>query len=192
MGIPDRTGASVAPQPASARMNERSGGTTQLLTPGFLVLALATPFVVGVVGFLLGGLVSGVGVDTLSAFLEQAGQRRLNPLIAGVLGLAPVILLLLILAVGARFTPRAGWGPAAAWGGLVPIAVLELWAHLEVWSTYFPSRSMPGFPHGLELVIVPIFFAPVGVVVGVLLGLWFGRARAHSAASTGAAPESER
>jgi hypothetical protein len=173
-------------------MDGHPGGTTRLLRPGFVALALATPFAMAVVGFFLGGLMSGSGVETVSAFLEQAGERRLNPLIAGVLGLAPVILLLLILAVGVRFTPRAGWGPAAAWGGLVPIAVLELWAHLEVWSTYFPSRSMPGFPHGLELVIVPIFFAPVGVVFGVLLGLRFGRPRARQAASTGAAPESDR
>jgi hypothetical protein len=150
------------------------------MRPRFLAVALAAPFLVGVIAFLGAAVVAGSASDALPALFEQAGRRRLNPLVAGALGLAPVLLLLLILVVGPRLAPRWGWGPAVAWAGLAPVALLELWAHWTVWSTYFPSRAMPGFPHGLELVIVPLFFAPVGAVVGVVVGLLAGGSRETS------------
>ncbi len=144
----------------------------------FVVLALATPFLVGILAFVLAGVLSGMGYEVLPALVEQSAQRRLNPLIAGGLGLVPVFLLLLILAVGPRVLPNAAWGPSVAWAGLIPVAALELWAHWEVWTAYLPSRGVLTFPHGLELVIVPIFFAPVGMVAGLGLGLWSaGRSR---------------
>jgi len=161
---------------------------TRLLSLRFVVVAFLTPFGVGALGFLLAGLVSGVGADVIGALIEQGTQRRLNPLIGGVLGLAPVLLLMLILAIGPRLVPRLGWAPAAGWGGLIPIALLEFWAHWEAWTTYFPSRAMPGFPHGLELVIVPLFFAPVGMLVGVGLGLWWGRSEAPAEARPTSGP----
>lgn len=151
------------------------GDVKSPLSPGFVAVALATPFLIGVVAFLMAGLAAGMGPDAVTALVEQASERRLNPLIAGVLGLAPVLLLLLLLGVVPRFTPRAGWRPAVAWAGLAPVALLELWAHWEVWTTYLPSRTMPGFPHGLELVIVPVFFAPIGALVGVGLSLALAR-----------------
>lgn len=148
---------------------------TRTLRPGFVVLALATPFLVGVLAFVSAGVLSGMGYDVVTALVEQSSQRRLNPLIAGGLGLAPVLLLLLLLAVGPRLLPNADWGPTVAWAGLIPVAALELWAHWEVWTAYLPSRGVLTFPHGLELVIVPIFFAPVGMVAGLGLGLWSAR-----------------
>jgi len=149
-------------------------------SPRFVILAVATPFLVALLGFLLGGLAAGMGGGVVTALIEQVGQRRLNPLMAGVLGLAPVLLLLLILWIAPRFLPRLGWGAPAGWAGLAPIAILELWAHWEVWTTYLPTRSMPGFPHGLELVIVPLFFAPVGMTIGLGVALWLGPGAAEA------------
>jgi len=167
----------------------RDTPVNRTIRPGFLLLAVATPFLAGVVAFLVAGLAAGMGVEVVPVLFEQAGQRRLNPLLAGIVGLVPVLLLLLILAVGPRLTPRAGWGPTVAWTGLIPIILLELWAHWEVWTLYLPSRATLSFPHGLELVIVPLFFAPVGVVVGVGLGLWLERSKKHSDASAEAGGE---
>lgn len=159
-------------------------GGTHGVDARFIGTALVTPFIAAVSGFLIAGVVSGAGTDVVSALIEQASARRLNPLIAGGLGLAPVLLLLLILTLGPRWVPGVGWGRTAAWGGLAAIAALEFWAHWEVWTTYFPSRAMPGFPHGLEFVIVPLFFAPVGMLVGLGAGLLRDRSIAKSARGT--------
>ncbi|MCA9752021.1 MAG: hypothetical protein KC591_07505, partial [Gemmatimonadetes bacterium] len=56
---------------------------------------------------------------------------------------------------------------AAAWGGLVPIVVVLAWASFQFWPKFLPSRVYPGFPHGLEFVIAPLVFAPIGMVLGL-------------------------
>lgn len=147
-----------------------------LLRPRFVVLSLAGPFIVAVAVFGAVGLSSEMGVGgTWTALVEQSLARRHNPLLAGALGLVPVLFLLGILALGPRWLPAVGWGPAAGWSGLAAVALVLGWAHAQFWPLFLPDRVYPGFPHGLELIIAPLVFAPLAAALGVGLGLVVGR-----------------
>ena len=73
--------------------------------------------------------------------------------------------------------PRGRWLGIAGWSGLTPSLLLLVWANAEAWPLYLPGRAFPGFPHGLELIIVPLFFVPVAMVFGTVAGGVVGRAR---------------
>ena len=147
-----------------------------LLRPGFIVAALVGPFVVAGLVFVVVGLSVGMGVGgTWTALAELSMGRRQNPFLSAVVGLVPMLLLLAVLALGPRWWPRAGWGPAAAWSGLAAILLVLGWAHTQFWPLFLPHRVYPGFPHGLELVIAPLFFAPPAAALGVAVGLMMGR-----------------
>jgi len=147
-----------------------------LLRPGFIVAALVGPFVVAGLVFVVVGLSVGMGVGgTWTALAELSMGRRQNPFLSAVVGLFPMLLLLAVLALGSRWWPSAGWGPAAAWGGLAAILLVLGWAHTQFWPLFLPHRVYPGFPHGLELVIAPLFFAPPAAALGVAVGLMMGR-----------------
>lgn len=137
-------------------------------------LALAglfLPVAVPVVVFTAVGFASGMGLaGTMAALADQVGQRRLNPLITGVLGWLPVALLFLGRWLARRWRPEGAWVASASWGGLVAILGVLVWANLQFWPLFLPEQVQPGFPHGLELVIGPIFFAPVAMLLGGLAG----------------------
>ncbi|NNE09207.1 MAG: hypothetical protein HKN20_11655, partial [Gemmatimonadetes bacterium] len=40
--------------------------------------------------------------------------------------------------------------------------------NFDFWPAFLPSRVYPGFPHGLEFIIGPGVFAPIGMLLGVL------------------------
>lgn len=149
---------------------DRPGFSLRSFAPVALVVTFLVPFVV----FLAAGLAAGMAPGAaLGALAEQCAQPRQNPLITALTGWIPAAALLVVL----RLTRRAG--PAAsramARGGLVAIVAVLVWANLEFWPKFLPSRVYPGFPHGLELVMGPVIFAPVAMVLGMLAGRAFAR-----------------
>lgn len=149
---------------------------SKLPRPGFIAIALVAPIALPALTYLLVAMLDGHGVGgSVSALLAQVRDGRPNPLISGVLGLLPVLLLVLGMWIGRRFDPEGDRVGAAGWWGLAGILVVLIWANLTAWPLYLPGRPFPGFPHGLELVIGPLFFAPVAAMVGVAIGWITGR-----------------
>lgn len=132
-----------------------------------VLLVLATPAVV----FLTVALLSGLPVsDTISALTSQFATRKQNLGVAGLLGLFPLLLMGLILWLRRKFfngNPRLT--SSIVLGGFIPLLAVLLWANIEYWTDFLPARVAPGFPHGLELVIGPLIYAPVASLLGMLL-----------------------
>jgi hypothetical protein len=64
---------------------------------------------------------------------------------------------------------RAERRPLYVVSGAVPIFLVTAFVNYEFWSQYLQSRAFLGFPHGMELVIGPLFFAPIGVVIALVV-----------------------
>jgi len=75
-----------------------------------------------------------------------------------------------VLVIYRRWRGVGGSRQVAVAGSLAIIALL-LWANASFWPLFLPGRSYPGWPHGLEMVIVPLFFAPVGMLVAVAIAV---------------------
>lgn len=139
---------------------------------GAAVALVATPPLV----FGWVGLAEGMGVaGTFGAVIEQYGARRLNLLMVAVLSFLPLLLLALLVFLIRRFTPVAASRRDLALGGSVAIVAVMLWVNFEFWPAFLPERSAPGFPHGLEFVIGPLYFAPVAMVVGMVAAGFLAR-----------------
>jgi uncharacterized membrane-anchored protein len=93
--------------------------------------------------------------------LDQYAADRQNLLISAIPGLIPVLLLLAVLWAYRRYGKSERIRRAMGWVGLLAILLVLVWVNLQFWPLFFPSRTSPGFPHGLEFIIGPIFFAPV-------------------------------
>lgn len=114
---------------------------------------------------------------TLSLLLEQSVSARRNLWLVGLPALLPFALLAILLAIYRRWRGPEGSIELALGGGL-SIVILLLWANASFWPLFMPGREYPGFPHGLEMVIVPIFFAPIGMLVGLALAaIWLHQRR---------------
>ncbi|GJM44734.1 MAG: hypothetical protein DHS20C21_15760 [Gemmatimonadota bacterium] len=143
----------------------------------FLLVCLLSPLAIALGVFVVAGLAGGMlPGETWRALAEQSVQRKQNPLLSGVLGFFPILLLLLALRIGRRFDRSGAWSQVAPWAGLLPILLVLLWANLEFWPKFLPSRVYPGFPHGLELLIGPVMYAPVGMIVGLIAARFVPRA----------------
>jgi hypothetical protein len=105
---------------------------------------------------------------TIAAVSAQYGAERQNLFLAGVPGLLPYALLALIVAVHRWRRGHARSTGLALSGGL-PIAFVLAWANASFWPLHLPGRDYPGWPHGLEMVIAPLFFAPVAMAAGLLV-----------------------
>ncbi len=145
--------------------------------PWLLAAALVGPFLIPPVAFLAVALAAGLGPG--EAWGAMVGQIRGRPALItpGFLSLLPMGLFLGVLALLRRRNRDDRWVGAVGWAGVIPSLLLLVWANLEVWPLYLPGRAFPGFPHGLELVIVPLFFVPVAMVVGGLVGAVVARSR---------------
>ncbi len=149
---------------------DRSAFSLRSFAPVALLATFLVPFLV----FLAAGLGHGMSpVAAFGALADQCTQPRLNPLITALSGWIPVMVLLLALRITRRAGPAAS--SAMARGGLVAIVAVLVWANLEFWPEFLPSRVYPGFPHGLELVMGPVIVAPVGMALGMLAGRAFAR-----------------
>ena len=136
----------------------------------FFALSVLVALLVPPVVFTACALLAGMGVGgTVSAMVAQYGADRLNLLVLGILGTIPLAFLCLVLGVYRRFGSVEPVRVMALGGGLVVIALL-VWAHGSYWPSFLPERSAPMWPHGIEFVVVPLFFAPVGAVAGMLAG----------------------
>jgi len=109
-------------------------------------------------------------VETLQGLLAQLQAERRNLLVVGLPALLPFALLALVLLIYRRWRGPSGcWQVALA--GSVAIVTMLVWANASFWPLFLPGRSYPGWPHGLEMVIVPLFFAPVGMLIAVAIAL---------------------
>lgn len=143
----------------------------------FLVAALVVPFLIPPAAYLVVALAAGLGPGPAwSAMVGQVGGRPAL-VTAAVLSLLPMGGFLGVLALLRRRDPDGRWVDAVGWAGMIPSLLLLVWANLEVWPLHLPGRTFPGFPHGLELVIVPLFFVPAAMVVGGAVGAVVARSR---------------
>lgn len=144
-----------------------------VLALGALIILAIPPAV-----FLWVALGYGLGIEgSFSALVAQYAAPRQNLLVCGAMGLAPWLLLLLVLGIVWRVAPKSTVRPALAVGGLVPLFAVLVWVNFDYWPHFLPSRTYPGFPHGLEFVIGPIFFAPVAMTFGMLSAWLIARSR---------------
>ena len=150
-------------------MTETSGWGRIL---AFTVAALLTPSVM----FFAVGLANGMGLGgTLEATVAQFGTKRLNLGVTSLLGLIPCLVLALAAWLHRRFGGDQALRQAMILGGGVVLLLVLVWANLEYWPDYLPHRQAPSWPHGMELVIGPMFFAPVGVLGGMVVAWIAGR-----------------
>lgn len=163
----------------SAPHDDPSGHGPERAAPASLLrilgIGLAIALLVPPGVFLLVALLSGMGVGGGgAAMIEQYGTDRLNLGVLGLTGVIPFALLVVVLAIVKRFA-----GPmhirGIATGSTAIIALLLVWAHWTFWPDFLPERVYPGWPHGIEFVIVPLFFAPIGAVFGGLAGFFVSR-----------------
>ena len=139
----------------------------------FVVLLVALPMLVPPLVFIMVALAEGMSIaETVNALIEQYRSDRNNLLVVGALGLFPVILLLIVLWIYYRVSKNERYLSAMGWGGLLPVAAVLLWVNFEFWPGFLPTRVFRGFPHGLEFIIGPGFFAPIGMLVGIVVS-WF-------------------
>lgn len=136
----------------------------------FGVVSIALPMLIPPVVFMIVAFAEDMSrPETISALINQFSEPKNNLLMIGLLGLFPVLLLFVFLWVYRRVSKNDQSIIAMAWGGLIPIVAVLVWVNLQFWPIYLPSRVYPGFPHGLEFLIGPGLFAPVGMALGVLI-----------------------
>lgn len=142
----------------------------QLAATGVLASSAILLMVIPPMVFIATALHRGMGVaGTLSAVGEQYAADKLNLLVVSLLGLLPLILTA-ILIVGRKLLRKSPVGSTAyAWGGCIPVVVVAVFVNFEYWPSYLPARQFLGFPHGLEFVIGPFVFAPIGALLGFLV-----------------------
>lgn len=140
----------------------------------FLV-PIVTPWLV----FVISGLTVGMSLPAaVSAAVEQSGERRQNPLVVGVPGIVPALLVALLLLILRKWDRSGERRRVVGWVGVSLIGAVIAWSNFQFWPRFLPSRESLMWPHGLELVIGPLFFAPVVALVGCLLTWFLTRGRA--------------
>jgi hypothetical protein len=148
-------------------MNRSSSLLLTVFLPG-VALAFLIPLVV----FVLSALFAGMSLaESLGAAATQFRAERHPLLGAAILGTVPVVLLTVLGWLLARKLDKVRVR-AIAQAGLGGIALILLWVNVEFWPGYLPGRIFHGFPHGLEFVIGPLFFAPPAMLMA-MLAAWF-------------------
>ncbi|NGX16376.1 hypothetical protein [Wenzhouxiangella sp. XN24] len=133
---------------------------------------MALAFLVPALVFVLCALFADMSVvESLAAVATQFRAERHPLLGAAILGTLPVVVLTLVGWLLARKLDKVRVR-AIAQAGLVGIALVLVWVNVEFWPGYLPDRTFLGFPHGLEFVIGPVFFAPPAMLIA-MLAAWF-------------------
>jgi len=140
-------------------------------------LCLLLPLLVPTAVFAGCALAAGLSpAETWAATLDQYAADRHNLLIIAVPGFLPILLLLAVLWGYRRYGKSERIRRAMGWGGLAAILLVLVWVNLQFWPIFLPERTAPGFPHGLEFIIGPVFFAPV-VMALAMGGVWLALRR---------------
>jgi len=135
-------------------------------------LCLLLPLIIPTVVFAGCALAAGLSpVETWAAMLDQYAAKRLNLVVSGLPGFFPLLLLLAVLAAYRRYGRSERIRRMMGWGGRPAVLTVLIWVNLQFWPLFFPGRTFPGFPHGLEFIIGPVFFAPV-VMALTMGGIW--------------------
>ncbi len=143
----------------------------------YVVLATASIVLLPALIFAICLLLDGhSAAESMRLLLAQMQAERRNPLVVGLPAVVPFALLAIVLLIYRRWRGPQGSKMVAAFGVLA-IVLLLIWANAIFWPLFLPGRSYPGWPHGLEMVIVPIFFAPVGMLVAVAIAMILQRWR---------------
>lgn len=147
-------------------MTQATGNPWRVYAWGAMATLAIPPLV-----FAASGVGAGMGLaGTASALVAQYATHRHNLLLLALPSLAPIGLLVLLMWVYRRRAGAAAARPVAI-GGLLGILAVTVWINTMFWPHFLPSRSYPGFPHGLEFVIGPVLFAPVGMLLGMAIGV---------------------
>ncbi len=153
---------SDTPKPRNTQATRSGAGA--VLGYGTL-LTLLIPLLCFYLVALLNGMDS---ASAIRALQEQCTQHRQNPLLTSILALLPVYVFAALLWIVNRRRAIAHPRIFAA-TGISSAAAVQLWVNWNFWDLFLPSRAYPGFPHGLEFVIGPLFFTPIAMVFGVLV-----------------------
>ncbi|NNE10219.1 MAG: hypothetical protein HKN20_16790, partial [Gemmatimonadetes bacterium] len=128
-----------------------------------IILLLIPPVVFAIVA-----LSKGMAAGAIPGLIvEQYQARRQNLFVCGAISVAPLLALLVVGWIYARFRGAAQTRHLMMWGGLIPIVLVQIRVNFDFWPAFLPSRVYPGFPHGLEFIIGPGVFAPIGMLLGV-------------------------
>jgi hypothetical protein len=137
---------------------------------GVLMTGAAIMLLIPALVFVFIGLGSGMGMSGVgAALLQQFTAPRVNLAVSSLLGVLPILLLAIILWLRARLVRQPQGQALLALGAVLPIGAVTLFVNIEAWSSFLPQQAFPGFPHGLELVLGPLVFAPVGMLGGLVL-----------------------
>ncbi len=148
-------------------MNRSESLFLAVFMPGVALAFLIPPVV-----FVLTALFVDMSLaESLRAVAAQFGAERHPLLGAAILGTLPVVVLTLVGWLLARKLDKLRVR-AIAQAGLVGIALVLVWVNVEFWPGYLPDRTFLGFPHGLEFIIGPVFFAPPAMLMA-MLAAWF-------------------
>ncbi|HNP62364.1 MAG TPA: hypothetical protein PKH39_00435 [Woeseiaceae bacterium] len=145
-------------------MTAKQPTTTQVLAFSAVALLIIPVFV-----FIASGLIRGMDLPAIiPAIGEQYLAEKNNLFIVSILGLLPLLLVGLLLLI--RKFIRKTWSGSVAYalGGVIPVLLVAVFVNLEFWPKYLPARQFLGFPHGLEFIIGPFAFAPIGILFGFL------------------------
>ena len=135
--------------------------------PGIL-LAFTIPLAVFFGSALTAGLSLSESVDSTA---QQFFAERHPLFSAQILGLVPVVLATVLGWLLARKID-AHRSRVVAQAGLAGAATVLIWINVAFWPDYLPERTFRGFPHGLEFVIGPLFFAPPATLIA-MTAAWF-------------------
>lgn len=149
----------------------------KFITPLMMIIGiLAVPPVV----FFLVALVSDMSLsESMAALVEQYKSRKQNLLLVGLVACLPLLLSGIVLWLHGRAGGLPAMRRILTWSGYAPIWLVAVWVNFEYWSDYLPARTFLGFPHGLEFVIGPLFFAPAGMVMCMLVAWLTARGAAQ-------------
>ena len=119
------------------------------------------------------GIFRGMGLSaSLTALGNQYLAARTNLFVITVLGILPLAVVYVLL--GIRRLLTKSWEHAGFFALLasVPVVLVAIVMHLEYWPAFLPNQQFLGFPHGLEFIIGPFVFAPIGAAFGFMVA-WF-------------------
>ena len=131
-----------------------------------ITLVLATP----VVTFIVCAIFKSIPFTEIPTYVsDQFYTARGNLAILGVVGLFPMLIMAIVLWIVQKLTKGSIAGDYLFYSGLIAIIMIIGWANGSYWLAYLPNRNFLGWPHGIELFIGPVVFAPIGMLICILV-----------------------